>query len=124
MTNSQGGFMQNGMRTHEHGASDIHTFVRNRYFYGKLMDVFHFETEQSYFNEKRWLLNRLIDDYGVSCGLNVGLTEDGRSVWVDPGGAIDKCGQQTLVTARSTTLPLPGAPAKASPQAQQQGNEQ
>ena len=39
---------------------NIHTFVRNRYFYGKLLDVFHFELEQNYLNGKRWMLNRMV----------------------------------------------------------------
>jgi hypothetical protein len=115
MTNSQGGFMQNGTLTYEHGAADIRTFVRNRYFYGKLMDVAHFETEQTYFNEKRWLLNRLIGGYGVVCGLNVGLTEDGRGIWVDPGVAIDKAGHEIVVPARSKPLAVPDAPPREQP---------
>jgi len=47
-------------------AASVKTFVRNRYFYGKLLDVFHFELEQNYLNAKRWLLTRLVTGYGVS----------------------------------------------------------
>ena len=75
--------------------------VRNRYFYGKLLDVFHFEMEQNYFNEKRWLLNRLISGYGVVCGLNVTLGPDGQSVVVSPGTALDKCGREIIVCQQS-----------------------
>ena len=39
--------------------SDLRAPVRNNYFYGKLLDVFHLEMEQEYFNAKRHLLNRL-----------------------------------------------------------------
>ena len=81
--------------------------VRNRYFYGKLLDVFHFEMEQNYFNEKRWLLNRLISGYGVVCGLNVTLGPDGQSVVVSPGTALDKCGREIIVCQQSDPFPLP-----------------
>lgn len=95
--------------------------VRNRYFYGKLLDVFHFEMEQNYFNEKRWLLNRLITGYGVVCGLNVTLAPDGQSVVVSPGIAIDKCGREIIVCQPSDPFLLPQqqppapAPVPASP---------
>ncbi|HYB76585.1 MAG TPA: hypothetical protein VEE85_00160 [Candidatus Bathyarchaeia archaeon] len=81
--------------------------VRNRYFYGKLLDVFHFEMEQNYFNDKRRLLNRLISGYGVVCGLNVTLGSDGQSVVVSPGVAIDKCGREIIVCQNSDPFPLP-----------------
>ena len=45
------------------------TPCRNNYFYGKLLDEFHLEMEQSYFNRHRWLLNRLSLGSGVLCGL-------------------------------------------------------
>jgi hypothetical protein len=89
------------------GGPDIRTFVRNRYFYGKLLDVGHFEIEQSYFKEKRWLLNRLVTGYGVVCGLNVGLTEESKQLWVDPGVAIDKAGREIVVPVRSKPVPIP-----------------
>ena len=44
---------------------------RNNYFYGKLLDEFHFQMEQHYMNQKRWLLNRLSLGTGVLCGLEV-----------------------------------------------------
>ncbi len=112
MTSYQGGSVQNGMNTPGTGATDIQTFVRNRYFYGKLMDVFHFETEQNYFNEKRWLLNRLVTGYGVICGLNVGLTDDGKNIWVDPGVAIDKAGREIVLPCRSKPVAIPEAPPR------------
>lgn len=87
--------------------------VRNRYFYGKLLDVFHFELEQSYMNDKRWLLNRLVSGYGVVCGLNVKLGPDGQSVVVTPGMAIDKCGREIMVCEPSDPYPLP--PPQVSP---------
>ena len=102
--------MQNRVEAHETGTSDIETFVRNRYFYGKLMDVFHFDMEQNYSNRKRWLHNRLVSGYGVICGLGVLLTDDRKSIWVDSGAAIDKAGREILVPVRSSSVAIPEAP--------------
>lgn len=46
-------------------------FERNRYFYGKLLSVEDFETEQKYFNDKRRTVNRFLFGSGVVCGLGV-----------------------------------------------------
>src|ERR1051326_8233281 len=77
------------------------TPTRNRYFYGKLLDTFHFELEQNYGNRKRWLLNRLTLGSGVVCGLSVAITNDGKSVLVQPGVAIDQLGREIVVPAVS-----------------------
>jgi hypothetical protein len=79
---------------------------RNRYVYGKLLDVFHFELEQNYFNAKRFLVNRMILGYGVVCGLGVEPAPDRKSIVVRPGFAIDKWGREILVP-ESTRLLLP-----------------
>src|ERR1700730_10050029 len=84
--------------------------MRNRYFYGKMLDVFHFELEQNYFNSKRWLLNRLVSGYGVVCGLNVLLSSDGKSIYVTPGMAIDRCGHEIILCQPSVQIPLPVPP--------------
>ena len=60
--------------TQTDGCIDFCSPVRNRYFYGKLLDVFHFDLEQTYLNTKRWTLNRLITGYGVVYGLNVSFS--------------------------------------------------
>jgi len=91
-------------------AAAVKTFVRNRYFYGKLLDVLHFEMEQDYFNAKRWLLNRLVTGYGVVCGLDVRVGQDGKSVVVQPGLAIDKWGREITLPAASDPVPLPAPP--------------
>lgn len=88
--------------------------VRNRYFYGKLLDVAQFELEQSYINGKRWLLNRLVSGYGVICGLNVQLGSDNQSIIVTPGLAIDKCGREIMVCHPSEPQPLPAPPPQSS----------
>jgi hypothetical protein len=73
--------------------------VRNRYFFGKKLDVQHFELEQEYFNAKRWLLNRLVLGVGVVCGLNVVRPDSGKHdvIIVKPGVAIDKWGREIIV---------------------------
>jgi hypothetical protein len=92
---------------HNHGsagAGDLKSPIRNRYFYGKLLDVHHFKLEQDYFNDKRWLLNRGVAGFGVVCGLGVEWTEDRKHVVVHPGVAIDKCGREIIVVRKSEPL--------------------
>lgn len=106
--------MTTTMASQSAGTVDLGSPVRNRYFYGKLLDVFHFELEQNYFNNKRRLLNRIVTGYGVICGLNVTLGSDGQSVVVSPGVAIDKCGREIIVCQPSDPIPL-HAPTPAPP---------
>lgn len=89
---------------------ELRSFVRNRYFYGKLLDVHHFEAEQSYFNEKRWLLNRMVTGYGVVCGLDVRLTDDEKRLFVGSGLAIDQAGRELVVPERSKAVAVPELP--------------
>ena len=81
----------------------LHQFRRNNYFYGKLMTVRDFESEQSYFNEKRHLLNRLVHGYGLICGFdyddieirsNSGTVE---IIFKNGGAALDCCGHEIVV---------------------------
>jgi len=88
-------------------AAGVKTFVRNRFFYGKMLDVLHLEMEQNYFNAKRWLINRLVLGYGVVCGLDLQIGSDGDSVIVQPGVAIDKWGREIIVQSNSAPVPLP-----------------
>ncbi|HUS12419.1 MAG TPA: hypothetical protein VMZ30_18270 [Pyrinomonadaceae bacterium] len=97
-------------RSDDRVPADLKVPVRNRYFYGKLLDVQQLELEQEYFNAKRWLLNRLVTGPGVVCGLRVELTDDRESVIVRPGLAIDRCGHEILVTGPSRPVPLPPRP--------------
>jgi hypothetical protein len=99
----------------------IHTFVRNRYFYGKLLDVFHFELEQDYVNGKRWLLNRMVSGYGVLCGLDVQPAQRGRAVVVTAGAALDRGGREIIVPRTSEPIAIPPRPA-AQPEQPAHGN--
>lgn len=80
------------------------TPTRNRYFYGKLLDAFHFNLEQRYFNRKRWFLNRLAIGSGVLCGLQVAPTEDGMQIVVGPGAALDPLGREVIVPVASPAI--------------------
>lgn len=80
------------------------TFERNNFYFGKLMKAQDFETEQSYFNEKRWLINRMVHGWGVVCGLDVNPLEDESNkltkVSIEPGLAIDCHGREIIVCKR------------------------
>ncbi|MCW3066284.1 MAG: putative rane protein [Solirubrobacterales bacterium] len=75
--------------------------VRNRYFYGKLLDVHQLEMEQRYGLEKSRLVNRLTLGSGVLCGLRV-RPGGGGQVLVSPGVAVDGLGREIVVTEQVT----------------------
>ncbi|UJF34083.1 hypothetical protein [Paenibacillus hexagrammi] len=76
-------------------------FERNRYFYGKLLTVRDFESEQKYFNDKRRMMNRLLHGSGVMTGLQV-IAVDDKSVSVEMGAAIDALGREIIVPSPVT----------------------
>jgi hypothetical protein len=76
---------------------------RNRFYYAKMMDVLHFEMEQRYGQEMRWLGNRLAVGSGVLCGLEVSATDG--ALWVGPGAAIDPLGREILVPVATSVDP-------------------
>lgn len=102
------------------GVCVIPYFERNNYFYGKLMTVRDFFKEQCYFNEKRWLINRMISGWGVVCGLDVKQKSvdpndpckgyDNKKVVVTPGLAIDCCGREILVCEEREISVIPEKP--------------
>lgn len=69
---------------------------RNHYFSGKLMTVRDFEGEQTYFNDKRRLGNRMLHGAGVVSGLGVLLT-DNQSFSLEAGMALDYLGREIVV---------------------------
>ncbi|MFI3312566.1 MAG: hypothetical protein R3Y62_01635 [Eubacteriales bacterium] len=73
-------------------------FARGRYFYGKLLAVDDFETEQRYMNDKRRLVNRFLHGTGVVCGMNV-IRVDDRTISVEMGMALDFAGREVVVDA-------------------------
>ena len=73
-------------------------FARSRYFYGKLLTVDDFETEQKYMNDKRRMINRFLHGSGVVCGMNVVRVDD-RTISVEMGLALDFAGREIVVDA-------------------------
>jgi hypothetical protein len=95
----------------------LQRFKRNAYFYGKLMTVRDFQLEQEYFNEKRYLNNRLVHGRGIVCGLEVesvafgtGAAADNVVVSVSAGVALDGCGREILAdrALAGEKLEIPG----------------
>ncbi|MCG9968443.1 hypothetical protein L9W92_10305 [Pelotomaculum terephthalicicum JT] len=76
-------------------------FERNRYFYGKLLTVRDFESEQKYMNDKRRLINRLLSGSGVVCGLQVVAVDD-KTISVETGVALDSSGREIVVATPVT----------------------
>jgi hypothetical protein len=88
--------------TKENKDCQLHKFEKNNYFYGKLMTVRDFETEQSYFDEKRHLINRLLNGSGLICGfeqIQIKTAADGNLniLFIDGGVALDCCGREIVV---------------------------
>lgn len=71
-------------------------YERNKYFYGKLLSVGDFQTEQKYMNDKRRLINRFLHGCGVVCGLNV-VQADDCSLSLETGLALDFAGREIVV---------------------------
>lgn len=72
------------------------SFERNKYFYGKLLSVEDFETEQRYMNDKRRLINRFVNGCGVLCGMNVVVVDD-VTISVERGIALDYAGREVVI---------------------------
>ncbi len=70
---------------------------RNHYFYGKLMTVRDFESEQGYFNDKRRLGNRMLHGAGIVSGLGV-LLMDNQTFSLEAGMALDYLGREIVVS--------------------------
>lgn len=68
---------------------------RNRFYYGKRMDVRQFETEQTYHRRQQALINRLSLGMGVLCGLSLRI--EGEVVILGPGTAVDGLGREIIV---------------------------
>jgi len=91
-------------------------FERNRYFPGKTLTVRDFKTEQEYFNQKRYMINRLIHGTGVLWGLQVEKI-DGETVSIKPGMALDCFGREIIISEPVTMKisDVEGAPKRGIP---------
>ncbi|MGB9940945.1 hypothetical protein [Methanosarcina sp.] len=88
----------------------LHRFEKNNYFYGKLMTVRDFETEQSYFDGKNHLINRLLHGSGLVCGFEtLEIKDNGDRItinFIDGGMALDCCGRELVVPANTLGKPI------------------
>lgn len=92
----------------ERKLSELTPARRNRFYYGKLMDVLHFSMEQQYVLAKEWLYNRAVLGAGVVCGLVVEplTTEAGNGVVIRAGLAVDGWGREIVVPEDVALVPL------------------
>jgi DNA-binding beta-propeller fold protein YncE len=75
-------------------------YSRNNYFTGKLMVERDFTDEQRYMREKLRIHHQRLHGTGVVCGLKLRAHEppcEDRYVILEPGSAVDCCGQDILV---------------------------
>jgi hypothetical protein len=95
----------------------IASLERNRYFFGKMMDVAQFEKEQAYFRSHLALLNRMVIGTGVVCGLEVAPDAATKgNVSVSPGIAIDGLGRFIIVPAPVSVNPAQLTDDQGKPQ--------
>jgi len=96
--------------TDESNKCRLHRFEKNHYFYGKLMTVRDFETEQSYFDEKNHLINKLLHGSGLVCGFeDLQIEDKGDKItidFIDGGMALDCCGREIVVPANTLGKPI------------------
>src|SRR4051812_19441693 len=94
--------------------TELKSFSRPRYYYGQLLDVRHFESEQDYFRRKLALLNQMVSGFGVVCGMDVKPGPDDHSVVVEPGLALDKRGREMVLPCHSKKIPIESMPPPTS----------
>ena len=87
----------------------LHSLERNRFFYGKVMDVRQWRMDQDYSIEARNLLAHFGLGVGVLSGLDIELGNGGASVLVRAGVAIDALGT-TIVVPNDVVLKNPNQP--------------
>jgi hypothetical protein len=84
--------------------------VRMNFFEGQLLRAEDLRTEQDYHRQMRCLHNRLLHGWGIVDGY--GVEDDGGTVLVGPGVAIDSLGRE-LVLPESARIELPPEAAVA-----------
>ncbi len=91
-------------------------FLRNHFFTGKLMTARDFSDETLYHSERMRHHNARLHGWGVVCGLKVKAHDNpscrDRFAVIEPGTAIDCCGNEILV-AEAATVELEKLPAIA-----------
>ncbi len=80
-------------------------FVRNRYFFGKLLTVRDFNLEQSYFINKIRFSHKFLHGYGTVCGIKPEISsadETNLEIRLSSGVAVDCCGNDIVVPSEIT----------------------
>lgn len=82
----------------------LHRFERNRFFHGKLMTARDMQAEQRYHRNRLRTLAEHVIGRGIVSGLETRVEADDGSlvVTIDPGLAIDGCGQPIVVATQTT----------------------
>jgi hypothetical protein len=70
---------------------------RNNYFYGKLLTVEDYQTEQNYFINKQRLINRTLFGVGIVCGLEVTADKSAGIIRLSEGFALDGYGREIVL---------------------------
>ena len=111
--------MANGNSQNQPGACpecQFGPFERNHYFTGKLMTARDFSDETRYHSERMRHHDARLHGWGVVCGLKVKAHDNpdcqGKYVIIEPGTALDCCGNEILVT-EAVTVELAQLPAIA-----------
>ena len=73
-----------------------YSFERNNYYYGKMLTSRDFQNEQSYMNDKRRLVNRLLHGVGIVYGMDV-IEADDSSIVLQSWLALDAAGREIVV---------------------------
>jgi hypothetical protein len=90
---------------------------RTRFFSGQLLTEADLNNEQSYWLAKGRLHNRYLFGAGVVCGLQVSCSECDGWVTINPGYAIDPCGNDIIVCAGQSFNVIQAIQACCAPQA-------
>lgn len=79
---------------------------RPAFFNGQRLTAADLAAVQDYDRQLRWLHNRSLHQWGVVDGFETRVSDDRRSVTVQPGYALD-CHGRDLVMSQAVTLPIP-----------------
>jgi hypothetical protein len=88
---------------------------RTRFFSGQLLTEADLNNEQSYLLAKNRLHNRYLNGWGVVCGLQVTCGECNGWVNINPGYALDPCGNDIIVCAAQSFNVLQAIQACCAP---------
>jgi hypothetical protein len=95
--------------------TSLQCLERTRFFAGQLLTDTDLTNEQNYLLAKNRLHNRYLHGWGVVCGLQLTCSECEGWVTVNPGYAIDPCGNDIIVCAAQSFNVLQAIQACSTP---------